>query len=330
MGMFGVTNTCGENLAFSSVLEEKASEDFMHLSGKTINLVSEDYTATIVTMGGAVAGLKYHDRDVIMPFNPQSIPISHQGKILAPWPNRISDGKYFFDEREFQLPITELSTMSASHGLVAWIDWKIQDLTSSSAVLTTHVNPVYGYPFLIKLTAHYELINGMGLKVSITALNEGKVDAPYGVGMHPYITCNQALIDDCKLTMPFTECFTLTERKVPEQKVNVGTMNFDFTQGRKLGTTEIDHCFINPDSRRMTTVSLENEEMQVYCKTNAPFVQLFTPAKLGRKCLAVEPMSCPANAFNNQIGLIVLKEQQYHTLDYVIGALDKKLHKEGA
>ena len=301
----------------------------MHLSGKTINLVSQDYTATIVTMGGAIAGLKYRDRDITMTFNPQSIQISHQGKILAPWPNRISDGRYSFDEREFQLPITELSTMSASHGLVAWQDWQIEDMTNSSAVLVTHVNPVYGYPFLIKLTAHYELINGMGLKVSITALNEGKADAPYGVGMHPYITCNQALIDDCKLTMPFTKCFTLTERKVPDQEVDASSMNFDFTQGRKLGDIEIDHCFLSSDEKRMSTIMLENDELQVYCKTNAPFVQLFTPAKLGRKCLAVEPMSCPANAFNNHIGLITLKEQQYYTLDYVIGALDKKPHASG-
>ena len=280
----------------------------MHLSGKTINLISEDYTATIVTMGGAIAGLRFHGRDITMPFDPESIPVAHQGKILAPWPNRISDGKYSFEDHDYQLAITELSTMSASHGLVAWKDWHILEMTSSSVALRTYVSPIYGYPFLIRMTARYELVNGMGLRVSVRALNEGPTPAPYGVGMHPYITCNQALIDDCKLTMPFTKCFSLTERKVP-------------------GNTEIDHCFISSEEKRMNTVLLENDDLQVYCKTNVPFVQLFTPAKLGRKCLAVEPMSCPANAFNNKIGLVVLHTQQYYTLDYVIGALEKNPSK---
>lgn len=299
----------------------------MHLSGKTINLISEDYTATIVTMGGAIAGLRFHGRDITMPFDPESIPIAHQGKILAPWPNRISDGKYSFEDHDYQLAITELSTMSASHGLVAWKDWHIQEMTSSSVALRTYVSPIYGYPFLIRMTARYELVNGMGLRVSVRALNEGSTPAPYGVGMHPYITCNQALIDDCKLTMPFTKCFSLTERKVPDQEVDAASLGFDFTHGRKIGDTEIDHCFISSEERRMNTVLLENDDLQVYCKTNVPFVQLFTPAKLGRKCLAVEPMSCPANAFNNKIGLVVLHTQQYYTLDYVIGALEKNPSK---
>ena len=240
----------------------------MHLSGKTINLISEDYTATIVTMGGAIAGLRFHGRDITMPFDPESIPVAHQGKILAPWPNRISDGKYSFEDHDYQLAITELSTMSASHGLVAWKDWHILEMTSSSVALRTYVSPIYGYPFLIRMTARYELVNGMGLRVSVRALNEGPTPAPYGVGMHPYITCNQALIDDCKLTMPFTKCFSLTERKVPDQEVDAASLGFDFTHGRKIGNTEIDHCFISSEEKRMNTVLLENDDLQVYCKTN--------------------------------------------------------------
>lgn len=296
----------------------------MHLSGKTVSLMSNDYMATIVTMGGAIASVRYHGHDITMPFDPESIPVAHQGKILSPWPNRILDGKYTFDQKDYQLPITDFGTNSASHGLVAWKDWRIFDLRSNALVLETYVSPIYGYPFLIKLNANYELIDGMGLKVSITAVNVGKVDAPYGVGMHPYITCDQTLIDECSLTMPFKKCFTLTERKVPDQEVDVAEMDFDFTKKRKLNTIEMDHCFISADKSRMNTVTLENDDIEVYCKSSAPFVQLFTPAKLGRKCLAVEPMSCPANAFNNKIGLITLKPQQYYTLDYVIGALEKK------
>lgn len=293
----------------------------MHLSGNSINLISKDYTATIVTMGGAIASLKYMGMDITMPFNPHSIPIAHQGKILAPWPNRITDGKYSFNNHEYQLPITDLKTNSASHGLVAWKEWRISSIDESHLVLETYVSPIYGYPFLIALTASYEVIDGMGLKVDITAKNLGKHDAPYGVGMHPYITCDGELIDDCKLTLPFDEVYTLTDRLTPDKLVPVDEMDFNFLEAKEIGERFIDHCFASHDPTHMKTVILENKQLKVYCKTNAPYVQLFTPEKLGRKCLAVEPMSCPANAFNNSIGLITLKEHQYHTLTYVIGAL---------
>lgn len=293
----------------------------MHLSGNTINLLSNDYTATIVTMGGAIASLKYMGMDITMPFNPQTIPVAHQGKILAPWPNRITDGKYTFNDKEYQLPITDFKTNSASHGLVAWKEWRISSITQSSLELETYVSPIYGYPFLIALTASYEVIDGMGLKIDITAKNVGKSDAPYGVGMHPYITCDGELIDNCKLTMPFKHVYSLTERLTPDTLVSVDDMDFNFIESKEIGDRCIDHCFLSPDSTRMNTVILENKQLKVYCKTNAPFMQLFTPEKLGRKCLAVEPMSCPANAFNNGIGLITLKEQQYYTLTYIIGAL---------
>ena len=177
----------------------------MHLSGKTINLILGDYTATIVTMGGAIAALKYRGHDITMPFNPETIPQGHNGKILAPWPNRLQDGKYTFDNQEYQLPVNDLVTNSASHGLVAWRDWTVSDLRASSATLKAYINPVYSYPFLIKMVAHYELIEGMGLKVDITALNAGKKPAPYGIGMHPYITCDNAPLSECQLTMPFKE-----------------------------------------------------------------------------------------------------------------------------
>lgn len=295
----------------------------MHLSGKTINLISDDYTATIVTMGGAIANLKYKGRHIVMPFQPHTIPIAHQGKILAPWPNRIADGRYTYNNQEYQLPITDVKTNCATHGLVAWKDWVIADMHTSFVELETYVSPIYGYPFLIKLSAHYEVIDGMGLKVDLKALNVGKEEAPFGIGMHPYITCEGLSIDECKLSMPFDECFSNNERKCPESRVKVEDLGFNFKEPSLVGTTEIDHCFIAQNAPHVSTVQLESKKIQVYLKTSAPYIQLFTPAKLNRRCLAVEPMSCPGNSFNNGIGLIRLKEQQYYSLNYLIGALEK-------
>ena len=141
--------------------------------------------------------------------------------------------------------------------------------------------------------------------------------------MHPYITCDGEVIDNCELKTPFTQVYTLTDRMVPDQLVAASDLGFDFTNSRKIGDTKIDHCFVSPDKTRINTIMLENKNLQVYVKSNAPYIQLFTAEKLGRRALAVEPMSCTANAFNNGNGLITLEEQQHYTLSYVIGALEK-------
>lgn len=293
----------------------------MHLSGKTISIHAGDYVATIVTMGGAIAGLKYMGHNIIMPWKPESIPIAHQGKILAPWPNRIADGTYKFDNVEYHVPITEFSTNCSNHGLVAWQEWEIDDMSTTSVTLKRMVSPFPGYPFLISLSAHYELIDGMGLKVDITATNIGKPDAPYGVGMHPYITCDGQSIDTCNLSMPFKKVYKADEHKLPIEEVDVDSLGFNFVSPRPMGDVKMDHCFISADKTHMNTVMLENKDLKVYFKSSAPYVQLFTPDTLNRKCLAVEPMSCAPNAFNNGIGLITLKEHQHYTLTYIIGAL---------
>lgn len=293
----------------------------MHLSGKTILLQAGDYTATIVTIGGAIASLKYLGHDIIMPWKPESVPEGYQGKILAPWPNRIPDGIYTFANKEYSLPINDKETQCASHGLVAWQEWSIKSMSASGVELQCFIPPQPGYPFLISLQANYELIEGMGLKIDITAQNVGKEDAPYGIGMHPYITIDGQLIDECVLSMPFTRAFALSERKIPTEVVSVDDLGFNFQKPRAMGAVEIDHCFISEGAARMNTVMLENKDLKVYCKSNAPFMQLYTPDKLGRKCLAVEPMTCAANAFNNGYGLITLKEHQLSTLTYIIGAV---------
>lgn len=295
----------------------------MHLSGKTVTLMAGDYIATIVTVGGAVAGLKYRGHDITFPFDPESVPVAHQGKILAPWPNRILDGKYTFEGKSYQLALNDLKTMSASHGMVAWKEWDITKLHSDKLELETYVTPTEGYPFLIKMTARYELIPGMGLKIDITARNVGKTNAPYGVGMHPYLTCDCELIDNCELTTPFAEGFTPSERLVVDKRVPTSELGLDFTTKRPIGDAKIDHCFISPDPKQVSTVTLENKDLQVYFKSDAPYVQLFSAEKLNRRCFAVEPMSCTSNVFNNGNGLITLEPEKEHTISYIIGALEK-------
>src|SRR5579863_9320876 len=43
-----------------------------------------------------------------------------RGQVLAPWPNRLGDGRYRFDEIEGAVPLNEPDRHNAIHGLVRW------------------------------------------------------------------------------------------------------------------------------------------------------------------------------------------------------------------
>lgn len=295
----------------------------MHLNGKTINLVNGDFTATIVTMGGGLASLRYKGQDIVYPFSTEKLPPLHQGKVLAPFPNRLIDGRYTFKGVKYQLPINNVEQQCAMHGLAAWQEWEIVDMWEHEVVLEHIISPRHGYPFLVKVQAHYELIDGMGLRIEMKAINLAEEDAPFGMGMHTFLTCNHQPINECKLQFPCEYVFRPDERCRPVEKVPVQELGFDFSQPREVGDINFNNCFISPHEGRVTTVGLEHNRLFVFLKTSSPYVHLFTPDIFNRKALGAEPMSCAPDAFNNGIGLVTLQQHQYFSLNFMIGAIEK-------
>lgn len=285
----------------------------MLAGGQCILLKKGDYEATIVTVGAGMCAVRYQGRYISLPHDPDAVPLAHLGKVLIPWPNRIKNSQYTFKGVTYQLNTTEQRTGCANHGFLAWKEWQIEELSTTSVTLKAYVIPTTGYPFLIESKAIYS-VDDQGLSVALTSTNIGRQDAPYGAGQHPYITCNCKVLDKCTLTFPCTEVWDVDDKLCPTQLVPASSMHLDFTQERSLNGVKIDHAFLNGGGPM--SVTLKSQEMSVSLLTTAPYVQLFTAEKLDRKGLAVEPMSCPANAFNSGVGLTVLKPGDSHTLSY--------------
>ena len=91
----------------------------MQSSGNSILLVAGDYRAQIVSVGAGLAELTWQGKHLVIPHNPEEMPLAHLGKVLIPWPNRISNGCYQYKGRDYQLPINEHSSQAAIHGLLA-------------------------------------------------------------------------------------------------------------------------------------------------------------------------------------------------------------------
>lgn len=293
----------------------------MHNSGQSIIIKSQNYEACIVTVGAGISYLKYKQQDLVIPHDPTEIPIAHLGKILTPWPNRIANGTYNFDNQEYTLPINDRANNAAIHGLAAWVVWHIDSICPTSCTLSTNIVPIYGYPFNLFCKVTYTISDDKGLEVSIYAQNNGKNTAPYGCGSHPYLTCNQQNIDNLFFTLDSDSVFIVDKNLNPKEQVKVDLLDLNFSSKRKIASTKIDHTFV-PNKKNWDAV-LESDHLKVIMNSDCNFIQVYSGEKLNRKGLAIEPMSCPPDAFNSKIGLIYLKPTQEQTLNYSISAKEK-------
>jgi aldose 1-epimerase len=86
---------------------------------------------------------------------------------------------------------------------------------------------------------------------------------------------------------------------------------FDLRRLRPLGELRLDHGF----AELIGTVAVlrtERRRLELHWDSGFNFLQVFTPPAVtpGRHGIAIEPMSCPANAFNSGEGLLRLAPDQ--------------------
>lgn len=279
----------------------------MHSGGKTIHLQAGHYQAKIVTVGAGLAELMHRGRHIVIPHKPEEMPQAHLGKVLVPWPNRVADGCYQHNGKTFQLAVNDPISHTAIHGLLAWRDWQINQQSASEVSLMIFLPPSYGYPFALVSEVIYRLGADCGLHVFIRTQNVGDEIAPYGAGAHPYLTCNLHPIDGCELTLPASE-ETCGER--------------DFTTPRLIAQTTIDHTFrmLPPDAEWEVRITSQSQNMSTFLRSHQPWLQIYTGEKLARRGLAVEPMTCPPDAFNSGISLIHLAPGEAHQMHFLIGS----------
>lgn len=279
----------------------------MAFSGELFSIVAGDYRAEIAEVGAGLAGLWLADRPVTVDADPKRLPPKSSGAVLAPWPNRIRDGRYAFDGSQFQLPLTEPAAGNASHGLVKWVRWSCQQLAPSALTLVHELVPQTGYPFELRLELRYALDPSAGLTVRLTASNVGDRDAPFGAGFHPYLDLAGHPLDTAELLVPAETVLLTDGQQIPTARQSVAGTGFDFRALRALGSDRLDHGYADLIGQ---SALLRTAERTVSLSWDAGFthLQVFTPPFItpGRNAVAIEPMSCPADAFNSGQDLVKL------------------------
>ncbi|MFJ3922219.1 aldose 1-epimerase family protein [Streptomyces sp. NPDC090022] len=297
-------------------------------SGQQTILRHHDHVAVVVELGAALRSYAVGDRQLVAGFGAGDRITAGRGQILLPWPNRIGGGRYRWHGEDQQLPLTEPEHGNAIHGLLRWTSWQVVDADARRAALEATLWPQPGYPFHLRARAEYAL-GDAGLEVAVTAWNRGDGVAPYGVGQHPYLTVGTGTVDEALLTVPARTWLRTDGAGLPvgEEEPVSGTP-YDFRTARAIGGTALDTPFgsLDRDARGRAVVRLAHPSgaygTDLWLGEGADHLQIYTgdtlPAPQRRRAVAVEPMSCPPDAFTSGTAVVALAPGARHTMRWGI------------
>jgi aldose 1-epimerase len=272
--------------------------------------------AVVTEVGATLRSWTVDGEERLDGFASEEVDADFRGKVLAPWPNRIRDGRYAFARAEHRLPVDEPERGCAIHGLVLWSGWRPLRRGRDHVALVDVMHARPGYPFTLGLEVEYRL-GDAGLAATLRATNLGGAPAPFGAGFHPYLALG-APADDARLEIPAAARIPVdAERLLPTgPPVPVDGSDHDFRQDRPVGDLALDTCFtrLARDADGLVRVRLtapDGMRTTLWLDAGFGYVQAYTADAVGeparrRRSIAIEPLTCAPDAFNTGEGLLTL------------------------
>ena len=264
-------------------------------------LTNGDATAVINLVGSALVGLRFGDHVVIPEVN--LAPKTYVGSLLAPWPNRIAKGRYTYEGNDYQLEIRD-GLGNAMHGLVDEATAEVVETRAGFLKLATKVEADTAYPWNLLVEATFEL-TADELVVGYSVTNVGSGNAPVGIGTHPYFPFSDdttIVVNAVTATVHGSDMLPVSS--TPAVEIGLGPGNAVLVRDLKLDTQFTG--VTNP----VATLRTGDHSLDIW-HDNAPWLMIYTTNKFPwadgpGNAIAIEPQTCPADAFNTGEDLRVL------------------------
>ncbi|MDQ6671125.1 MAG: aldose 1-epimerase family protein [Chloroflexota bacterium] len=303
------------------------ANDWSPFTGWQIEIRHGLQRAMVVEVGAGLREYEVDGQPVLDGYASDTMAEGGAGLPLLPWPNRLADGEYVFEGQALRLPIDDVTRRNAMHGLTRWLNWRVADQAVDAVRMELILHPRMGYPFALRLSIEYTLgANGLGVRTE--AHNVGKRALPFGAGQHPYLTVSTPFVDTAILELPAHARVELDpERMLPTGallRVDTPPAEYDFRTARPVGPLVLDDCFAQLDrendglARARLSHPLSGRKVTMWLDASYGYLQVFSgetlPPARRRRSLAIEPMSCPPNAFRTGADLIVLQPDETRSL----------------
>jgi aldose 1-epimerase len=266
-----------------------------------------DGFSLVPSLGATLLELRFRGANVLDGYqSPEALEAGKWGKsaLLFPFPNRLRDGQYSWLGHDYQFPLNHAASHNAIHGFIRQEAFEVVrvELTTESAELSCRFDyrghhAWYPFPFQLEVTFNITNRNEFNVK------NRHTDAIPVGLGWHPYFRLADTA-DAHHLHLPPCTRVDVDDRMIP---TGSRTPYTDFLKEKPLGKTVLDNCFHVEESHPLYHLTLHGRGQSVALAASRnlfPYFQVFTPPQ--RESIALEPMSCNVNAFQNGDGLVTV------------------------
>jgi aldose 1-epimerase len=229
--------------------------------------------------------------------------------VLFPFPNRIRDGRFAWDGRQYQLPKNDSSKQNAIHGFTPRVPWRpvVHGTSATSAWIGAEFQISRDAPDCLNLWPADARLN-LTIRLSASRLsfdavinNPDTKRLPFGLGFHPYF----AATPDRRIQTPALQRWELVDGLPTGRRLPLDASH-DLREPRPVSELTLDDVYTDlPDTPEADGL-IERGRAEypgvgiLRVRTSPGFRELtvFTPPH--RKAVCLEPYTCPTDAIHLQ------------------------------
>ena len=240
---------------------------------------------------------------------------------LSPFPGRINNGAFNFQNKSYQVAINEPDSGHALHGFIynkkfELVEHKALKDEATLLIKYKYSGDIEGFPFPFEIVKSYSL-GERDLFCNTAIRNTGTGKLPIGHGWHPFFRLGRK-INKLMLKLPKGQAYETNENLIPSGK---SVLNRHFLDLSIIGDAHFNTSFkILEKSDRCFTV-LHDPDQQITLKVwqdidknRYQYLHVYTPPS--RTSIGLQPMTCIPDALNNEEGLIILAKGEEIEMSY--------------
>jgi len=236
--------------------------------------------------------------------------------VLFPFPNRIRNGRFTWDGKDYVLELNDPHRRHSIHGFACRSAWRVVDCCAQAtrARLTVEFRLAVDAPHLalcwpgdVRVTLQYVLTH-QALMMVATMDNPGTKAVPVGLGYHPYFRVpwiSHGSLDECRVQVAASHCWTLSDR------IPVGTHSpldpqRDLQQAQPVSQLQLDDVYTGfaplRGGQTMRCLSRLSQDrvgrLEIWASAGFRELVVFTPDH--RQAICLEPYTCVTDAIHLQ------------------------------
>lgn len=261
------------------------------MSGTLILFSGDSALQLCPKVGGAVARLRWHGRDILRPVTDDDLASGNARRLgmfpMLPYSNRVEDAVIHARTGPRALRRNVDGEAHSMHGFGWQRPWHVAAFSRDRAVLALEHDADADWPYACRARLTVSL-SEHAARFELFLENSGVDEMPAGLGFHPYFP---AQADTC-LQASWRNVWSMDERKLPARLVPLPPES-DFSSARPIEDWRSDHCYT--DWNGEATLHYPTHTVRVTSDPGVSRMVCFVPGD-GRDIIALEPVTHINNA----------------------------------